>query len=55
MTPLEQTGFTLFCMFVAYIVGKKSGIKMGINYIFKFMTDYEIEKIGNKIEKDESR
>lgn len=52
MTPLEQTGFTLVCMLIAYFVGKKSGIKSGIGYIFNFMTDKEIQKVVTKIEEE---
>ena len=54
MTPLEQTGFTLFCMLVAYFIGKKSGIKTGIGYIFNFMTESEIVKVMTKIDKEEN-
>lgn len=53
MTPLEQTGLTLACMFAAYMVGKKSGIKIGISYIFRFMNDKEIIKVMTKMEKEE--
>lgn len=52
MTPIEQTALTLACMIGSYIVGKKSGLKRGIEYIFSFMTDKEIEKVVIKIEKD---
>ena len=52
MTPLAQTALTLFCMIASYYVGKKSGLTHGIQYIFSFMTDKEIEKIVVKIEKE---
>jgi hypothetical protein len=52
MTPIEQTGFTLVCMIISFFVGKKSGIKHGIGYIFNFMTDKEIQKVVTEIEKD---
>lgn len=52
MSPMAQTVLTLVCMFVAFIVGKRSGIKSGVEYIFRFMTDKEIEKVAKKIEKD---
>jgi len=52
MTPLAQTALTLVCMIASYYVGKKSGLTHGIQYIFSFMTDKEIEKIVVKIEKE---
>jgi hypothetical protein len=55
MTPIEQTGFTLVCMLIAFFIGKKSGIKSGIGYIFNFMTDKEIQKVVKKIDKHEGR
>ena len=52
MSPLAQTALTLACMIASYYVGKKSGLTHGIQYIFSFMTDREIEKVVMKIEKD---
>jgi len=52
MTPIEQTIFTLACMIISFFVGKKSGIKYGIGYIFNFMTENEIQKVVAEIEKE---
>lgn len=52
MTPIEQTALTLVCMIASYVFGKKSGLRKGIEYIFSFMTDKEIENVVVKIEKD---
>lgn len=53
MSPMAQTALTLACMLGSYFVGKRSGIKSGVEYIFRFMTEKEIEKIAKKIEKDQ--
>jgi hypothetical protein len=52
MSPMAQAALTLACMLGSFFVGKRSGIKSGVQYIFSFMTEKEIEKIGIKIEKD---
>lgn len=52
MSPMAQTALTLVCMLGSYFVGKRSGIKSGIEYIFRFMTEKEIQKVAMKIEKD---